>query len=104
MPIVDISIVPIGTGTTSVSRFVRAALEVIRKSGLEFTVGPMSTTVQGDWDQVLALIRQLHDTLVGMGCSRLVTTIKIDDRRDKAQTMQDKVNTVLGAANGNRRG
>lgn len=94
MAIVELSIVPVGTGSTSVSRYVRAALAVIKKSGLNFTVSPMGTCIEGDLDIIFSLVTEIHQTLAQMGCARLVTTIKIDDRRDKAQTMQEKVAKV----------
>ncbi|OYD16857.1 hypothetical protein CH330_01555 [candidate division WOR-3 bacterium JGI_Cruoil_03_51_56] len=96
MPIFDISVSPLGTGSTSVSRYVRAAFEVIKKSGLKYTLSPMGTCLQGDWDKIFATIKQIHDTLADMGCGRLVTSIRIDDRRDKEQPMQAKVERVLG--------
>ncbi len=94
MPIVEISVVPIGTGSPGVSTFVRAALAVIKKSGLNYEVNPMGTCLEGDWDRIFSTIKEIHDTLAQMGCARLVTTIKIDDRRDKNQTMQAKVKRV----------
>ena len=92
--IVDVSVVPIGTGGASVSRFVRAALEVVRKSGLRFRIGPMGTSLEGDWDAIFATIRQMHEVCIKLGAVRLLTTVKIDDRRDKSQTMQDKLDRV----------
>jgi|UniRef100_A0A7V3PTI0 uncharacterized protein (TIGR00106 family) len=91
MPIVEISIVPVGTGSPGVSSYIRAALEVIKKSGLNYSVNPMGTCIQGDWDKIFETIKKIHDTLADLGCVRMVTTIKIDDRRDKDQTMQEKV-------------
>ncbi len=94
MPIVEISVVPVGTGSPSVSHFVRAAVEVVKKSGLKYELNPMGTCIEGNWDAIFSLIKEIHETLVTMGCSRLVTTIKIDDRRDKPVTMKEKVARV----------
>jgi uncharacterized protein (TIGR00106 family) len=92
--IVDVSVVPIGTGSTSVSRFVREVLKVVRASGLKYQVGPMGTSLEGDWDAVFKTIRQMHEVCFKMGAGRLLTVIKVDDRRDKVQTMQDKLDRV----------
>ncbi len=92
--IVDVSVVPIGTGSTSVSRFVCEVLKVIRASGLKYQVGPMGTSLEGDWDTVFKTIRQMHEVCFKMGAGRLLTTIKVDDRRDKTQSMQDKLDRV----------
>lgn len=90
----EFSVVPIGSGSTSVSRYVRAALEVVKASGLDHETSPMGTCLQGDWDAVFAAIKAVHERLAGMGCGRIVTTIKVDDRRDKLVPMRDKVARV----------
>lgn len=94
MPIVEISVVPVGTGNPGISSYIRAALEIIKNSGLNYSVNPMGTCIEGDWDAIFTTVRKIHDQLAEMGCTRLVTTIKIDDRRDRHQTMQDKVSRV----------
>lgn len=63
MPIVEISVVPVGTGSTSVSQYVRTALEVIKKSGLNYELNPMGTCIEGDWDKIFAVIKEIHETL-----------------------------------------
>ena len=92
--IADVSIVPIGTGSSSVSPYVREALKVIKASGLKYQVGPMGTSLEGDWDAIFDCIRRMHDACVKLGAVRLLTTIKIDDRRDKPQTMDDKLRSA----------
>lgn len=94
MVIVELSVVPVGTGSTGVSQFVRTAIEVIKKSGLNYVVNPMGTCIEGEWEKVFSVIKEVHETLVQMGCARLLTTIKIDDRRDKPQPMETKVAKV----------
>ncbi len=96
MPIVEVSVVPLGTGSTSVSKYVRVAYGIIKQSGLEFQVTPMGTCLQGDWDTIFATIKKIHDTLAEQGCGRITSTIKVDDRRDKDRPMQAKVDRVLG--------
>ncbi len=94
MIIAEISVVPVGTGSTSVSQFVKLALEVLKKGGLKFSVNPMGTCIEGEWNMVFSVIKEIHETLFQHGCGRIVTTIKIDDRRDKPQTMEMKVAKV----------
>lgn len=96
MPIFELSVVPIGTASSSVSRYVQAAVRLIRESGLDCSVGAMGTCVQGEWDRVFALVKEIHEALVRMGCKRILTTLKVDDRRDRAQTLQSKVKRALG--------
>ncbi len=91
MAIVDISIVPIGTKNTSVSEFVRKSIKLIKKSGLKYQVGAMGTTIEGDLSDIFELILQIHKAQIKMGAKRLLTTVKIDDRRDKKQSIEDKI-------------
>lgn len=91
MAIAELTVLPIGTETTSVSSYVRAALKVIEKNGLVYEVGPMGTCVQGEMDEIFSVVKAIHEQLATMGCMRMLTTIRIDDRRDRRQTMAAKV-------------
>ena len=95
MAIVDFSVIPIGTGTTSVSDAVASAHKVIADSGLPCRLNPMTTTVEGELDEILSLIAKIHSKLKEEGYQRLSTTIKIDDRFDRpAPRMEEKVRAV----------
>ena len=48
MVIAKVSIFPLGTGSTGVSRYVAAAVKELEASGLKCTLGPMGTTVEGE--------------------------------------------------------
>ena len=89
--IVELSVVPIGTGDTSVSSYVKAAIKLIEETGLDYQVNSMGTCVQGEWDEIFSTLKAVHDELAKMGCNRIVTTVKIDDRRDKFGTMDAKI-------------
>lgn len=94
MAIVDISVVPIGTKTPSVSEYVKKSIKIIKKSGLKYHLSPMGTSIEGNLSDIFELILQIHKAQARMGVKRILTTIKIDDRRDKKQTMEDKVKAV----------
>jgi len=94
LAIVDVSVVPIGTKNPSVSEYVRKSIQLIKKSGLKYQVSPMGTSIEGDLSDIFELILQIHKAQVKMGAKRILTTVKIDDRRDKKQTMEDKVKAV----------
>ncbi|QIA26536.1 MTH1187 family thiamine-binding protein [Thermaerobacter sp. PB12/4term] len=94
MAIVAVSIAPVGEGV-SVSPWVARALEVLAgQDRVRYQVGPMFTTLEGDLDEILRLIRAMHEAMFEGGARRVSTVIKIDDRRDRAQTMEDKVAAV----------
>jgi len=94
MAIAEVSIVPIGTGNTSVSEFVADAVKVLKKSGLNYKLNPMGTIVEGEIKDVMGVITKMHETPFIKGSMRVYTTIKIDDRRDKSVQMKEKVQSV----------
>lgn len=94
MSIVDVSIVPIGTKNPSVSEYVRKSIKLIKKSGLKYQVSAMGTAIEGDLSDIFELILQIHKAQVKMGAKRILTTVKIDDRRDKKQTIEDKIKSA----------
>lgn len=93
--IVEVSIVPLGTGSPSVSPYVASCLEVLNKAeGIRYQLTPMGTILQGPLAEVMAVIQQMHEVPFERGAQRVSTYIKIDDRRDKRQNMEDKVQSV----------
>lgn len=95
MAIVEVSIVPIGTKTTSLSDYVARALKALQaEKDLKYEVTAMGTILEGDLDRLLPLIQKMHQTAFDGGAQRVVTTIKIDDRRDKRTSIRYKVASV----------
>ena len=91
MAIVAVSISPTGSGP-SVGAYVAAALDVLEaQDAVRFELGPMFTTLEGDLDEILALVRRMQEAVFARGAVRVGTVLKIDDRRDKPATMADKV-------------
>jgi uncharacterized protein (TIGR00106 family) len=92
--IVAVSISPVGEGA-SVSRFVAAALRVLHEQDrIAYRTDPMFTTLEGDLDEVMALVRRMQEAVFEAGAVRVGSVIKIDDRRDKPVRMDDKVRAV----------
>lgn len=93
--IAEIKILPIGTPTPSLSRYISACVDAIKGNpNITCVVTAMGTIVQGPMDQVLALAQRVHEIPFAMGVQRVVTTIYIDDRRDKPATIESKVKAV----------
>lgn len=91
MAIVAVSISPTGVGA-SVGLYVAAALRVLEgQERVSWELGPMFTTLEGDLDEILALVRQMQEAVFAEGAERVGTVLKIDDRRDKHATMAGKV-------------
>ena len=58
MAMIEISVVPIGTGTPGLSAYVAGVVRVLETAGLEYQLGPMGTVVVGEVEQLLAVARR----------------------------------------------
>jgi len=86
------SVVPIGAGE-ELKTAVAEALDIVDRSGLPYSVGAMSTTVEGGEEEVLSLILRCHHA-VRRRARRVLTTITIDDREGAEQRLSGKVADV----------
>ncbi|MCZ2969453.1 MTH1187 family thiamine-binding protein [Acinetobacter baumannii] len=96
MAIVDVSIIPVGTGNPSVSEYVAEVQKVLEKNAdrVKYQLTPMNTIIEGDLPVILEVIQQMHEVPYTKGAQSVATTIRIDDRRDKVSTMEKKLNSV----------
>ena len=94
MAIVEVSIVPLGLSTTSLSEHIAPVLEPLKCSGLKYTLTAMGTIIEGDLEEVMKCILKMHEIPFHKGIGRVYTTIKIDDRHDKPATIEGKVHSV----------
>ena len=95
MAVCSISVVPVGTGSTSVSPYVARCHEVLKRAeGVAYQLTPMATVLEGDIERLLEIILELHRVPFGEGAKRVLTTVVIDDRADKPLSMEGKVASV----------
>jgi uncharacterized protein (TIGR00106 family) len=94
MAVVFVSITPLGTGTPSVSPWVAGVERILRGTSLKHQLTAMGTIIEGDLDEVLAVIRKMHEHPFTQGAVRVSTLVKIDDRRDKEHTIAGKLRSV----------
>ena len=95
MAIIDISVVPVGTQSPSVSQYVAGAVRILKSEpGIKYELTAMNTIIEGDLGQLLALAQRMHQSAFDAGVKRVVTTIRIDDRHDKPLTMNGKIEAV----------
>ncbi|MHC4498904.1 MAG: MTH1187 family thiamine-binding protein [Planctomycetota bacterium] len=90
--LVDFSIMPVGKGE-SLSKHVAEAVKLIIDSGLPYKVGPMATSIEGNWDEVMDLIKKAKDKMLET-CNRVIITIKIDERKDTRDRLTGKLESV----------
>ena len=95
MAMVEVSVVPLGTGTPSVSEYVAGALKVLQdEPDIKYELTAMGTIIEGDLQQILTLAVRMHRSAFDAGAKRVLTTIKIDEREDKPLTIRGKVESV----------
>jgi uncharacterized protein (TIGR00106 family) len=94
MPVLEISIMPIGTDEASFSSYVAKACDVVKKHGLEYRITPMSTIVEGSMEQLMSLAKDVHSLPFKAGVNRVITSMTIDERRDTDMDMDRMVMAV----------
>lgn len=94
MSVVEVCLIPIGTKETSVSKYVAEAEKILMAEGLKYKLNPMGTVIEADADKALAAIRKMQESVFDKGADRVYTVIKMDDRRDKKATMEQKIKSV----------
>jgi uncharacterized protein (TIGR00106 family) len=98
MAIVDVTVIPIGTETPSVSSYVAELQHILQRyeseGSIEFQLTPMSTLIEGELPILFQVIQEIHEAPFQQGIKRVATNIRIDDRRDKKRKMEDKIHAV----------
>ncbi|MGP7816234.1 MTH1187 family thiamine-binding protein [Niallia sp. 01092] len=105
MAIVDVTIIPIGTETPSVSKYVADIHQVLQgyeeKGEIRYQLTPMNTIIEGELSKLFEVIQAMHEVPFSKGLVRVATNIRIDDRRDIKRKMEDKVDRVMSHLSAN---
>ena len=92
MVLLEFSMSPFDKGE-SLSKYVARSLDIIDKSGLPYQLTPMGTIVEGEWEQVMALVTACFKTM-SQDCNRISTSIKIDYRVGKSGRLKSKIRSI----------
>ena len=90
--IVAFSITPLGVGE-GVGEYVADAVRVVRDSGLPNRTDAMFTSVEGDWDEVMDVVRRAVDA-VAARAPRVSLVLKADIRPGVTDALDSKVATI----------
>jgi len=94
MVVVELNIIPLGKGI-SVSKFLAPALKELEERNVKFSVTPMCTIFEAESvEEAFDLARVAHEAVFRAGVERVVTTVKIDDRRDIERSMEEKIESL----------
>jgi uncharacterized protein (TIGR00106 family) len=86
------SITPLGIGD-SVGASVSEAVRIVRDSGLSNETNAMFTNVEGEWDEVMAVIKACVDK-VAETAPRVSLVIKVDHRPGAVDALHHKVEAI----------
>jgi uncharacterized protein (TIGR00106 family) len=90
--LIDFSIFPVAKGE-SVSPYVARVVKIIRDSGLQYKLGPMGTTMEGEWDELMDVVTRCFKELK-KDCARIYMSAKIDYREHGSNRIVSKVKSV----------
>ena len=83
MIISQLSIAPVGVGT-SLSKYVRVVIKILKNNNLKFKTNDMATIIETeDLETLFKVVKQAHNAVLSAGAKRVITELKIDDRKDK---------------------
>lgn len=88
----EFSITPLG-GDSHLSARIAEALKIVDASGLRYELTPMGTCVEGEWDDVVEVIRLCHDRVRGLS-PHVFTTIRIEDEEGQKDKLTRNVASV----------
>ena len=95
MATADLTVIALGGAETSASRYIA---EIQRRLAAQDRVGyvmhAMGTSLEGETAEILALVAELHAVPFELGIPRVYTVLKLDERRDREQTLASKVESV----------
>ncbi len=90
--LIDLSIFPVDKGK-SLSSYVARVIKIIKESGLPHQFGPMGTSIEGEWKEVMTVIDRCFDELK-KDCDRIYMTLKADYRKGAVDRLEGKVMSV----------
>ncbi|PLR87580.1 MTH1187 family thiamine-binding protein [Bacillus sp. V33-4] len=98
MAIADVTVIPIGTDSPSVSEYVADIQKVLQRyettGKIRYQLTPMNTIIEGELADLFEVIQAMHEAPFAKGLARVATNIRIDDRRDIERRMEEKVKRV----------
>ncbi len=94
MALLQLTMIPLGTGTPSVAEYVAEVQKALEKENISFQLNDMGTVIEGNAVELLGLVSKIYEIPFKKGAMRVVTQIVIDDRRDKQVAIGDKVAAV----------
>ncbi|MBI3934060.1 MAG: MTH1187 family thiamine-binding protein [Acidobacteria bacterium] len=90
--LVELSVTPLGRGT-HLSKDVAEILRIIDESGLPYCLTPTGTCIEGDWDEVMALVKRCHQQARSQS-SHVMTTVRMEDEEGASDKLNENIAAV----------
>jgi uncharacterized protein (TIGR00106 family) len=95
MATADLTVIALGRPGTSASEYIaEIQRRLASQDRVRYDLHAMGTSLEGSTADILAIVGELHEVPFEMGVMRVYTVLKLDDRRDREQTLDDKVESV----------
>ena len=95
MATADLTVIALGRPDASASAYIAEIQKrLAAQDRVKYRLHAMGTSLEGSTADVLALVAELHAVPFELGVPRVYTVLKLDDRRDTAQTLDDTVESV----------
>lgn len=90
--LVELTMTPLGRGT-HLGQDLAVALTLIDESGLPYCLTPTGTCIEGEWDEVMTLVKRCHDRMRASS-TRVLTTVRIDDESGVTRKLSENIKSV----------
>lgn len=92
----EISLYPIGTGSTSSGFYIAKAIETIKEiEGIRYQINPMGTVLESEHiEKVYQVSKKMMETIHNLGVNRVEVVLKVDSRRDKNTNLEEKIESI----------
>jgi uncharacterized protein (TIGR00106 family) len=91
----DLTVIALGRADASASRYIaEIQRRLAAQDRVRYAMHAMGTSLEGPTADILAVAGELHAVPFEMGIPRVYSILKLDERRDREQTLEDKVSSV----------
>ncbi len=97
MVLIEFSMFPLDKGE-SLSPYVARILDVIDKSGVNYRLNPMGTVLEGNYDEVMEVVRKCFNELE-KDCTRISMVLKMDYRKTGESRLDTKIEKIESLLN-----
>lgn len=95
MATADLTVIALGRAEASASRYIaEIQRHLAQQDKVRYALHAMGTSLEGSTADILAVVAELHAVPFELGIPRVYTVLKLDERRDREQTLEDKVESV----------